>query len=152
MGLLGGCNKDTAPTTAPEPIAEAPAPEPAPEDPRAAHTRVCDEEGKCEVCTVLAVMYERGREGPENLEKAREYYEKGCEGDHELGCYNLALMLEKGHGGDPDPERSRALYLRTCEAELEEKRGVQAPFTKTSCSAERTSGLVLRDRQRRALQ
>ncbi len=109
------------PTPQPEPVATTepeeaePEPEPEPEDQRTLQTRACDEEGKAELCTALAVKWEKGQEGPQDLTKAREYYAKGCDGGHTIGCFNLALMLQTDAGGAPDQAKAVALFQQVCD-------------------------------------
>src|SRR5687768_14413947 len=95
----------------PPPVDEEPEPR---KDQRTRQSGACDT-GKADVCTSVGVMWEQGKEGPADPVKAREYYERGCVGGHQVGCSYLAQMLDKGVGGPADPKAARELWLTQCE-------------------------------------
>ncbi len=72
-------------------------------------------EGNGEMCTSVGVMWEQGKEGAADVAKAREFYEKGCLANFDLGCSYFASVLDKGVGGPVDAAKARELWTAQCD-------------------------------------
>lgn len=76
---------------------------------------------KCEhqdeaACEVAGQAYRWGRNGfPRSPEKAREYFQRGCDLDSAMSCLQLAFMVKNGRGGQPDEGTAERLFTRTFE-------------------------------------
>ncbi len=87
-------------------------------------------QGDARSCYELGLYSQKGVGGPVNLEKAREWYDLGCEGGERWACAFLGKMLKKGEGGPVDLDKARELLLKSCApdriAEMKEECGLAA--------------------------
>ena len=84
----------------------------------AAYRDRCDK-GDAKGCYLLAELnrFERfgpGRTYPQNLPRAVELYQRGCDLGFAMSCSELAGMLRAGKGIRPDAARAAALDRRAC--------------------------------------
>ena len=82
-----------------------------------------DMEEKCndndyEACTDLAIDYDYGEDGvAQDMNKAAQFYKKGCDGGDLLGCNNLGILYEDGDGVKKDASKSAQLYKIACDGD-----------------------------------
>jgi hypothetical protein len=53
--------------------------------------------------------------GDKNLVKARELYQKSCEGNCAAGCHNLGVAWNQGIGGSVDKARAKQAFDKACQ-------------------------------------
>lgn len=71
--------------------------------------RDCDK-GIAAQCTALANRYKAGLNIERDLDKAVEFYRRGCDGGHGIGCIKLGAM----HRGKGDHGKAVELFDRAC--------------------------------------
>jgi hypothetical protein len=72
----------------------------------------CEEHNDGASCTALGHATENGNGLPQDLARARAYYEKACELNDPGGCSSLGHMLLDGLGGPVDIERGTQMITR----------------------------------------
>jgi TPR repeat protein len=66
-------------------------------------------------CAVAAEILRTGSSGvPEDLQKARSFFERACAFDHAESCHAFAELLETGEAGDRDGVRAQRVYRHAC--------------------------------------
>ncbi|MBI1339496.1 TIR domain-containing protein, partial [bacterium] len=75
-------------------------------------TAACDQ-GHPMGCGNLGVLYKNGQGVAQDFGRARELYQRACDGGEVAGgCFNLGLMYANGQGVAQDFSRARALYQK----------------------------------------
>lgn len=70
-------------------------------------------DGAHDSCHRAGGAYRFGQSGAEkNPDKARYYFEQGCDGDNAISCRQLAFMAERGEGEAKDPDRAQEYFAR----------------------------------------
>ena len=71
--------------------------------------------GDSNACGVLANMYEKGSEVPQNSYKAIKLYTKSCKMGEPLACVSLGVLYEFGKGTKQNIKKAKSLYKTACE-------------------------------------
>jgi len=80
----------------------------------------CDE-GKASGCTLLGLMYEKGRFGvTQDFAQAAALYRKACDGGDAVGCLGLSSHYLGRNGGKYDEDQAIKLMEKACELNLAE--------------------------------
>jgi TPR repeat protein len=74
----------------------------------------CEEHNDGASCTALGHATENGNGVPQDLARARAYYEKACELNDPGGCSSLGHMLLDGLGGPVDVPRGIEVIETSC--------------------------------------
>ena len=49
-----------------------------------------------------------------DYKKAKEIFEKACDGNDALACYNLGLLYKKGQGVKQNSQHAKTLFNKAC--------------------------------------
>jgi len=79
-------------------------------------TRACDR-GDLVACHAAALDAYYAPPTPETDARARDLFDRACEGGYAPSCNGLGVLYEAGRGVAEDPEAAVALYRRACEAD-----------------------------------
>ena len=63
----------------------------------------------------LGNLYYNGHGVKQDKNKAKELYEKACNGGNDIGCFNLGTMYEKAEGVKKDYSKAIELYKKSCD-------------------------------------
>ena len=66
-------------------------------------------------CSNLGYIYEKGKLGTADVQKASALYDRACELDSAVGCNNVAVLLRDGLGGSRDEDRALQMFKTNCE-------------------------------------
>ena len=66
-------------------------------------------------CFNLGVSYDEGNGGAQDFQRARELYQKACDGEDMTGCAGLGRLYALGQGGARDYQRAQELYRKACD-------------------------------------
>jgi TonB family protein len=72
--------------------------------------------GKLEECRRLAIMLRSGTDVAQDLKRARELFQRACDGDISSACQSLASMYVAGEGGAIDLSNAARIDRKACEA------------------------------------
>ena len=74
-------------------------------------------------CNNLGVAWSEGKDGASRVDhaKAKSFYEKACNLNNGLGCFNLGNVYRVGEGLNPDHHVAAVHFKRSCD--LDEAKG-----------------------------
>ncbi|WQY62162.1 sel1 repeat family protein [Helicobacter pylori] len=51
----------------------------------------------------------------QDFTQAKKYFEKACELNDGVGCFNLGVLYDNGHGVGKDSKKAAQFYFKACE-------------------------------------
>ena len=93
-------------------------------------TKLCEDQGGA--CFALGKIYFRGDAVEQDLGKARDRFEDGCDADNELSCYAQAAMAYEGKGGEVDKAKAASLVAKACQGRRAPEKLCVAPYPSTT--------------------
>ena len=93
-------------------------------------TKLCDGQGGA--CFVLGKIYYRGDVVVQDLGKARDRFEDGCDANDNTSCYAEAAMAYEGKGGEVDKDKAITLVAKSCQGRRAPEKLCAAPTPSTT--------------------